>query len=91
MPPVNPPTPISLTNISWVSRDSSKPEDQDIWFDAIDHVEMEESWFEGAEAFDSHEEHQADPSSSAGEAADSRVPFTEDCRRGGQQFVRTLG
>jgi hypothetical protein len=39
---------------------------------------MEETWFEG----DTHEEHQVDPSSSAGEAADSRVPFTEDCRRG---------
>ena len=84
-------TPTSSTNISQVSWDSSKPEDQDIWFDAIDHVEMEDTWFEGAEAFDTHEEHQADPSSSAGEAADSRVPFTEDCRRGVQQFVRTLG
>ena len=88
MPPVNPPTPTSSNNISW---DSSNPEDQDIWFDAIDHVEMDDTWFEGAEAFDTHEEHQADPSSSAGEAADSRVPFTEDCRRGVQQFVRTLG
>lgn len=88
MPPVNPLTPTSST---YISRDSSNWEDQDIWFDAIDHVEMEETWFEGAEAFDTHEEHQADPSSSAGEAADSRVPFTEDCRRGVQQFVRTLG
>ncbi|MCW1975803.1 UNVERIFIED_ORG: hypothetical protein FHW05_004714 [Pantoea agglomerans] len=88
MPPVNPLTPTSST---YISRDSSNPEDQDIWFDAIDHVEMEETWFEGAEAFDTHEEHQADPLSSAGEAADYRVPFTEDCRRGVQQFVRTLG
>lgn len=65
--------------------DISNPEDPDIWFDAIDHVEMEETWF------DTHEEHQTDPSASAGKAADSRVPFTEDCRRGVQQFVRTLG
>ncbi|UIA90995.1 CyaA/EF/ExoY family adenylyl cyclase toxin [Erwinia tracheiphila] len=91
MPPVNPPNPTSSNNISWVSRDSSNPEDQDIWFDAIDHIEMEEAWFEGAEAFGIHEEHQTAPSSSAGEAADSRVPFTEDCRRGVQQLVRTLG
>lgn len=91
MPPVNPPTPTSSNNMSWVSQDSSNPEDQDIWFDAIDHVEMEETWFEGAEAFDPHEEHQAAPSSSAGEAVDSLVPFTEDCRRGVQLFVRTLG
>lgn len=91
MPPVNPPTPTSSTNIFQVSRDSSNPEDQDIWFDAIDHVEMEETWFEGAEAFDAHEEHQAAPSSSDGEAADLLVPFTEDCRRGVQQFVRVLG
>lgn len=65
--------------------DISNPEDQDIWFDTIDHVEMKETWF------DTHEEHQADPLSSAGEAADSRVPFTEDCRRGVQQFVRIMG
>lgn len=91
MPPVNPPTPTSSNNISWVSQDSPNPEDPDIWFDAIDHVEMEETWFEGAEAFAPHGEHYTDPSSSAGEAADSRVPFTEDCRRGVQQLVRILG
>lgn len=91
MPLVNPPTPTSSNNIFWVFQDSSKPEDQDIWFDAIDHVEMEDTWFEGDEAFVPHEEHHTDPSSSAREAADSRVPFTEDCRRGVQQFVRTLG
>ncbi|WP_157961005.1 hypothetical protein [Rahnella sp. AN3-3W3] len=91
MLPVNPPTPTPSNNISRVCRDSLNPEGQDIWFDAIDYVEMEYTWFEGAEAFAPHEEHQADPSSSAGEAAESRVPFTEDCRRGVQQFVRTLG
>ncbi|KKF36877.1 hypothetical protein LU631_01855 [Erwinia tracheiphila] len=74
-----PPTPTPSNNIS---RSSSNPEDQDIWFDVIDHVEMEEAWFEEAEAFDSHEEHQAAPSSSAGEAADSRLQFTEYPRRG---------
>ncbi|WP_279046100.1 hypothetical protein [Cedecea davisae] len=91
MPPVNPLPPASSTNIFWVSRDSSKPENQDIWLDAIDHVEMEDTWFEGPEAFAPHEEHHTDPSSSAGEAADSRIPFTEDCRRSVQQLVRTLG
>lgn len=85
MPSVNPPAPTSSTNISRVSLDNSNPEDQDIWFDAIDHVEMEDTWF------DIREEHQTDPSSSAGEVADSRVPFTEDCRRGVQQLVRNLG
>ncbi|WP_261643528.1 hypothetical protein [Erwinia mallotivora] len=87
MPPVNPPTSTSSNNIS---RDSSNPEDQDIWFDAIDHVEMDDTWFKRAETFSTHEEHHADPSSSAGEAADSLVPFTEDCRRGVQQLVRAL-
>lgn len=91
MPPVNPLSPTSSTNMSQVSRDSSKPEEQDIWFDAIDHVEMEEIWFKGAETFPPHEEHHTDPLSSAGEAADSRVPLTEDCRRGVQLFIRTLG
>lgn len=85
MLPVNSPTPTSSTLISGVSLDSSNPEDHNIWFDAIDHVEMEETWF------DTREEPQAAPSSSAGEAADSQVPFTEDCRRGVQQFIRTLG
>ncbi|MEW5289246.1 hypothetical protein ABW286_08640 [Erwinia papayae] len=87
MPPVNPPTSTSSNNIS---RDSSNPEDQDIWFDAIDHVEMDDTWFKRAETFSTHEEHHADPSSSAGEAADSLVPFTEDCLRGVQQLVRVL-
>ncbi|MFP2693935.1 phosphodiester glycosidase family protein [Enterobacter ludwigii] len=75
-----------LTSTSSTSKtqDSSNPEDQDIWFDAIDYFEMEETWF------DTREDHQADLSSSAGEAADSLVPFTEDCRRGVQLFVRTL-
>lgn len=91
MLPVNPPTPTPSNNISRVCRDSLNPEGQEIWFDAIDYVEMEFTWFGGAEAFAPHEEQQADPSSSAGEAAESRVPFTEDCRRGVQQFVRTLG
>lgn len=85
MPLVNLLTPSSSTKISPVFQDSSKPQDDDIWFDALDHVEMDETWF------DPCEEHQAAPSSSAGEIADSRVPFTEDCRRGVQQFVRTLG
>lgn len=91
MPPVNPLTPTSSANIPHVSSDRPEPEDQDIWFDAIDHVEMDDTLFEGAEAFAPHEEHHTDPLSSAGEAANSLVPFTEDCRRSVQQFVRTLG
>ncbi|WP_226020133.1 hypothetical protein [Serratia symbiotica] len=67
-----------------VSQGSSNQEDQDIWFDAIDHVEMEETWF------DAIENHEASPTD-AGEAAEFRVPLTEDCRRGVQQLVRTLG
>jgi len=82
MLPVNPLASALSTNIS---RNSSTPKDRDIWFDAIDHVEMDETWF------DPREEQEAAPSFSAGDAADSRVPFTEDCRRGVQQFVRTLG
>ncbi|HHV7357653.1 TPA: dermonecrotic toxin domain-containing protein [Morganella morganii] len=74
-----------------ISRCHSNPEDPDIWFDAIDYVEMEETWFEGAEAFTPYKDHHTDPSFSAGDAADSRVPFTEDCRRCVQQLVRTLG
>ncbi|WP_253379053.1 dermonecrotic toxin domain-containing protein [unidentified bacterial endosymbiont] len=85
MPPVNPPIPDTSTTLNRASRDDSSQEDLDIWFDAIDHVEMEGAWF------NPHEMHHADPSSSAGEYADSRVTFTEDCRRCVQQFVRTLG
>ena len=85
MPPVNPLTPTSSNNISRIYLGSSNVEDPDIWFDTIDQVEMEETWF------DACEDHQAEPSSSAGETADLRVPFTEDCRRGVQQLVRTLG
>jgi len=85
MPPVNLYTPASSTNITQVFRGSSNQEDQDIWLDTIDHGEMEETWY------DAREELYAGPSSSVGEAADSRVPFTEDCRRSVQQFVRALG
>lgn len=91
MPPVNTLTTASSANITPVYRDNPKPEDPDIWFDAIDYVEMEETWFEGAEAFTPYKDHHTDPSFSAGDAADSRVPFTEDCRRCVQQLVRTLG
>ncbi|WP_025152162.1 calcium-binding protein [Morganella morganii] len=91
MPPVNTLTTASSANITPVCRDNPEPEDPDIWSDAIDYVEMEETWFEGAEAFTPYKDHHTDPSFSAGEAADSRVPFTEDCRRCVQQLVRTLG
>lgn len=64
--------------------DISNPEDRDAWFDAIDHVEMDETWFDACDS------HHADPAF-AGETADSRVPFTKDCRRGVQQLIRTLG
>ncbi|WP_224552595.1 putative adhesin [Pectobacterium versatile] len=81
--------PNSITGSSLVSRtpiaeSSSNPQEQDIWFDAIDHVEIEDSWF------DACGRHQPDRKS-AGEAADSRVPFTEDCLRGVQQLIRALG
>jgi hypothetical protein len=85
MLPVNPLIPDTSAILNRASRDDSSQEDLDIWFDAIDHVEMEGAWF------NPHERHHADPSSSAGEYADSRISFTEDCRRCVQQFVRTLG
>ncbi|AZE72371.1 Alkaline phosphatase [Pseudomonas synxantha] len=85
MPPVNPPALNSPTCITQVFHCGSNQNNQQIWFDVIDHVEMEETWF------DTCEEHHADPSTAAAEAADSRILFTEDCRRGVQQFVRILG
>lgn len=90
MPTVNSLLPTSSTTKSQVYRNSSKPEDHDIWFDAIDYVEMEDIWFEGGEAFGNYEEHHTDPLSFAAEMAESQIPFTEDCRRGIQQLIRTL-
>lgn len=63
---------------------SSTPKEQDVWFDAIDHLEMEDTWFDASQS------HQVSPVD-AGEAADSRGPFTENCRSGVQQLVRSLG
>ncbi|WP_261640512.1 hypothetical protein [Erwinia mallotivora] len=64
--------------------DSSNSKNQNIWFNAFDYVDMEDSWF------DTSEEHHAAPTASARKAADSRVPFTQDCLQGIQQLVRTL-
>lgn len=85
MPPVNPATSPSSASRTAAYPDISNPEEQHIWYDAIDHVEMQDTWITP------REEHHADPSSTAGEAAESWVPFTEDCRRCVQQLVRTLG
>uniref|UniRef100_UPI002B05BAC6 hypothetical protein n=1 Tax=Klebsiella variicola TaxID=244366 RepID=UPI002B05BAC6 len=60
MPPVNTLTTASSANITPVYWDNPKPEDPDIWFDAIDYVEMEETWFEGAEAFTPYKDHHTD-------------------------------
>lgn len=75
----------SLANISQEFLDISNQKEQDIWFDAIDYIEIEDTWF------DASEEYQVSQSPYAREAADNWVPFTEDCRRGVQQFLRTLG
>jgi len=64
--------------------DILNPEEEEVWFDAIDQVEMEATWFNASDT------HYAEPDS-AGKTADSLVPFTEDCRRGVQQFIRILG
>lgn len=52
---------------------------QDIWFDALDCIEIEETWFDANESCDAdwHKIH-------------SQVSFTDDCLRGVQQFVRIL-
>lgn len=84
MPSFNSTTAPSSNSRTGESSDISNPEEQDIWFDAIDHVEMDETWF------DARGSHHTDPVS-AGEIADSRVPFTEDCRRCVQQLIRTVG
>lgn len=84
MPFINSTTVSSSGSRTAGASDISNPEDRDAWFDAIDHVEMDETWFDACDS------HHADPVF-AGETADSRVPFTTDCRRGVQQLIRTLG
>lgn len=59
-------------------------DEPDIWFDAQDSIQIEETWFDaGSVAYTGKH--------SPEENADSLVPFTEDCRRSIQQFVRMLG
>lgn len=84
MPFINSTTVSSSSSRTAGASDISNPEDRDTWFDAIDHVEMDETWFDACDS------HHADPVF-AGETADSRVPFTKDCRRCVQQLIRTLG
>lgn len=76
----------SLSNTSITSfQNNSRSESDEKWFDALDYVEMQDTWF------DAYEYYQADPKSSAQDIAESTIPFTDDCRRGIQQFIRTLG
>lgn len=61
----------------------TQPQDPEIWFDAIDHVVIDETWFDAGD----------DPATSAllaGDTADTRIPLTEDCRRGLQRLVQSL-
>lgn len=55
------------------------PVEDDIWFDALDYVEIKESWFDACDTLP------------AEAAAESVVPFTEDCRRCVKQLIGTLG
>lgn len=65
---------------------SSDSEAQDIWFDAIDFVEMDEKWFDASEDFSAGQT----PEEKAKEKADEIVLFTEDCRRCAAQLIRLL-
>ncbi|MCX8962339.1 hypothetical protein EHW64_14660 [Erwinia psidii] len=84
MPTVNSTTNQPSVSKTTATSDISTPQEHDIWFDAIDLLEMNETWF------DASDRDHADLAS-AEAAADFRVPFTEDCRRGVQQLIRTLG
>ncbi|EPF12969.1 Uncharacterised protein [Cedecea davisae] len=52
--------------------------EKDIWFDAQDQIEIDETWFDTSDIY--YEE-----------TANLRVPFTEDCRRSIQRLLHTMG
>lgn len=59
------------------------PEGQDIWFDAIDWVEMNETWFDASNELCSQP-------LIGDQNCDTLAPFTEDCRRCIRQLVVIL-
>lgn len=61
----------------------SGPEGQDIWFDAIDWVEMNETWFDASNELCSQPPF-------GDQNCDTLAPFTEDCRRCIRQLVVIL-
>ncbi|MBB3211157.1 hypothetical protein FHW67_000392 [Herbaspirillum sp. Sphag1AN] len=59
-------------------------ESPDIWFDAVDHLDMDKEWFEVQTDFasaDSHSENDVEQS----------IPFTEDCRRCAKELISNFG
>ncbi|WP_213990805.1 hypothetical protein [Sodalis sp. dw_96] len=77
-------TPFSLAAGLYKTKGFSEPEEKDIWFDAIDQVDMDDTWFDARNEF-------ASGQISAEKYAESLVPFTEDCRRCIQQLIKALG
>jgi hypothetical protein len=88
----------SATLASWfVSPDFGDAGSPDIWFDAIDHVEMDKDWFD-AESLSNQQESFFDAQSdllangiAPASSADASIPFTEDCRRCIKELIRHLG
>ena len=64
------------------NHDISNPQEQEIWFDTVDWVEMDDTWFDASDA--PHNE-------PASDAADSLIPFTEDFLRSTRQLISMLG
>ncbi|XBS69318.1 hypothetical protein ABK905_23240 [Acerihabitans sp. KWT182] len=75
---------LPLTTDLFITTCFSKAEEKDIWFDAIDHVDMDETWFDASNELNSEQ-------TSVETHAESLVPFTEDCRRCIQQLIKVLG
>ncbi|WP_049778767.1 hypothetical protein [Erwinia tasmaniensis] len=63
---------------------ASGDEEHDVWFDALDRLDMEDAWFDANSEFPAED-------ISAEKYADSRVPITEDLLRSIKQLTVILG
>lgn len=72
---------IEINNVVPIQHVASpvQTEEKELWYDAIDYVELEERWFDACETL------------SAAALAEAAVPFTEDCLRCVKQLIVMLG
>src|SRR5450830_166579 len=91
--------PSSYANAAFVSSTSSVTESPDIWFDAVDHVEMDKDWFDAGQHADENADEMwfdaradnVDEAAPATDIVEEMIPFTEDCRRCIKELIRHLG